>query len=92
MYKVDVIQVDRNTYIIPTNDRFNDFIGCYVFVGNMFNYIVKYSCEKYYSSHKVVTSRVLNDCLYMTDEDVAALHGLERWNEIAKYFKKDVDN
>ena len=28
MYKVDVVQVDDNTYIIPTNERFNEYRYC----------------------------------------------------------------
>ena len=92
MYKVDVIQVGDNTYIIPTDEKFNEHRYCYVFMGNMFDYTIKYSCAKFYTNYEVVTSRVLNDCMYMTDKDVAALHDLKHWKEIAKYFKKDIDN
>ena len=60
--------------------------------GRIHVYTVKYSCAKFYTNYEVVTSRVLNDCMCMTDEDVAALHDLKHWKEIAKYFKKDIDN
>ena len=94
MYKVDIYRTENSKYgviyFIPTKRILDNMTYCYIFEGNMFNYILDYKCGTYMDLDKHICQYISD--VYMIDVDDECLTELWHWQDIKNNFKKLLDN
>ena len=88
-YTLDVWQIDRNQFCVPTTNKFKldgaEYIYCYIFNDNQFNWFIDYQYGRYISIKDFEKLNKYPEIYYISDAEYKNIKELDWFSDIEKY-------
>lgn len=88
-YTLDVWQIDKNQFCVPTTNKFEldsaEYIYCYIFNGNQFNFFIDYQYGKCISVKDFEKLNKYPEMYYISDAEYQNIKELNLFKDLEKY-------
>ena len=89
-YMLDVWQIDNNQFCVPTTNKFElnngvEYVYCYIFNGNQFNFLIEYQYGKCISVKDFEKLNKYPETYYISVVEYRNIKELNLFRDIEKY-------